>query len=139
MPAGKFVALYGITTVVFFILDFIWLSTATERIYRPYLEDLLAEQPKLGVAAGFYLLYVVGILALAVVPGLKEGALVGALWRGALFGFLAYATYDLTNLATIQGWPWQVSVIDMVWGTALNTAVAAAGYIAGDKLLGLAG
>lgn len=139
MPAGKLVALYGITTVVFFILDFIWLSTATERIYRPYLGDLLAEQPKLAVAAGFYLLYVVGILALAVVPGLKEGALVGALWRGALFGFLAYATYDLTNLATIQGWPWQVSVIDMVWGTALNTAVAAAGYIAGDKLLGLAG
>lgn len=139
MPFAKLAALYGITAAVFFAIDFVWLSTATDRIYRPYLGDLLAEQPKLGVAAGFYLLYVIGIIALAVVPGLQEGSIVGALWRGALFGFLAYATYDLTNLATIQGWPWQVSVIDMVWGTALNTAVAAAGYLAGDRLLGLGG
>ena len=81
----------------------------------------------------FYLVYVVGIVALAVVPGIREGAMAGALWRGALFGFLAYATYDLTNLATIQGWPWQVSVIDMIWGTTLNTAVAAVGYWAGTS------
>jgi uncharacterized membrane protein len=139
MPATKLIALYGICAAVFFAIDFVWLSTATERIYRPYLGDLLADQPRIGVAAAFYLVYVVGILALAVVPGLQEGALVGALWRGALFGFLAYATYDLTNLATIEGWPWQVSAIDIVWGTALNTAVAAAGYIAGDRLLGLGG
>ena len=62
----------------------------------------------------------------------------GAVWRGALFGLLAYATYDLTNLATIQGWPWQVSVFDMIWGTAVNTVVAAAGYFAG-RWLGLGG
>lgn len=139
MPATKLIALYGICAVVFFAIDFVWLSTATERIYRPYLGDLLAEQPRLGVAAGFYLVYVVGIVALAVVPGLREGALLGAVWRGALLGLLAYATYDLTNLATIEGWPWQVSVIDIVWGTALNTVVAAAGYVAGDRLLGLGG
>lgn len=138
MPFGKLVALYGITTLVFFAIDFVWLSTATSRIYQPYLGDLLSPKPNLPVAAAFYLFYVVGILALAVIPGLKEGALMGALWRGALFGLLAYATYDLTNLATIQGWPWQVSVIDMIWGTALNTAVAAAGFFAG-RWLGLGG
>jgi uncharacterized membrane protein len=138
VPAGKLVALYAITTLVFFALDFVWLSTATARIYQPYLGDLLLPEPKLAIAAAFYLFYVVGILALAVVPGLQEGALVGALWRGALFGFLAYATYDLTNLATIQGWAWQVSVIDMIWGTVLNTTVAAAGYFAG-RWLGLGG
>lgn len=136
MSFGKLAALYGITTVVFFALDFIWLSTATSRIYKPYLGDLLSDQPKLAVAAGFYLLYVVGIIALAVVPGLQEASVVGALWRGALFGFLAYATYDLTNLATIRDWPWQVSVIDMVWGTTLNSVVAVAGYYAG-RWLGL--
>ena len=138
MSVTKLLALYGICAAVFFAIDFVWLSTATERIYRPYLGDLLAEQPRLGVAAGFYLMYVVGIIALAVVPGLQEGSLLGAVWRGALFGLLAYATYDLTNLATIEGWPWQVSVIDMIWGTALNTVVAAAGYFAG-RWLGLGG
>lgn len=134
MTAGKLVALYGITTAVFFALDLAWLSTATPRIYQPYLGDLLAPRPKLGVAAAFYLVYVVGILALAVVPGLREGSVVAALWRGALFGLLAYATYDLTNLATIRDWPWQISVIDMVWGTALNSAVAVAGFYAGRWL-----
>jgi uncharacterized membrane protein len=134
MSFGKLAALYGISVVVFFAIDFVWLSTATSRIYKPYLGDLLADQPKLGVAAGFYLLYVVGILALAVIPGLQEGSVVGALWRGALFGFLAYATYDLTNLSTIRDWPWQVSVIDMIWGTALNSAVAVAAFYAGQWL-----
>ena len=138
MTFGKLAALYAITTVVFFALDFVWLSTATSRIYAPYLGDLLSKTPKLGVAAAFYLFYVVGILALAVVPGLREGAMVGALWRGALFGLLAYATYDLTNLATIRDWPWQVSVIDMIWGTSLNSVVAVAGYYAG-RWLGIGG
>ncbi|TLM98346.1 MAG: DUF2177 family protein [Actinobacteria bacterium] len=134
MTAGKLLALYGITTAAFFAMDFVWLSTATSRIYKPYLGDLLAPQPKLGVAAGFYLVYVVGILALAVVPGLREGSMVAALWRGALFGLLAYATYDLTNLATIRDWPWQVSAIDMVWGLTLNSVVTVVGYYAGRWL-----
>lgn len=138
MPTGKLIALYGITTVVFFALDFVWLSTATSRVYQPYLGDLLSPKPNLAVAGVFYLFFVVGLVALAIVPGLREGALLGAVWRGALFGLLAYATYDLTNLATIQGWAWQVSVIDMVWGTTLNSVVAAAGYFAG-RWLGLGG
>jgi uncharacterized membrane protein len=133
---GKLAALWAICTVVFFALDFAWLSTATSRIYQPYLGDLLAEKPNLGVAAVFYLFYVVGVVALVVVPALQEGNVVGALWRGALFGFLAYATYDLTNLATIRDWPWQISVIDMVWGTTLNSLVAIAGFYAG-RWLGL--
>lgn len=136
MTLSKLAALYGVCVVVFFALDFVWLSTATSRVYRPYLGDLLAEQPKLGVAAVFYLLFVVGIVALAVIPGLQEGTVIGAMWRGALFGFLAYATYDLTNLSTIRDWPWQVSVIDMAWGTLLNTLVATAGFYAG-RWLGL--
>lgn len=142
MPTGKLIALYGITTAVFFALDFVWLLTATPRIYQPALgtapDGLLKAQPDLPVAAIFYLFYVVGVVALAVLPGLKEGAVAGAMWRGALFGLLAYATYDLTNLSTIEGWPWQVSVIDMIWGTSLNTMVAAAGYFAG-RWLGLGG
>ncbi len=134
MSAGKLLAVYAICTAVFFALDFAWLSWATGRLYRPYLGDLLAEQPRLAIAAAFYLAYVVGIVALAVLPGLRDEALGAAVWRGALFGFLAYATYDLTNLATIRGWAWQVSVADMVWGAVLNTLVATAGFYAGSWL-----
>lgn len=136
MPLGKLLALYGITAGAFFALDLVWLSTATSRIYAPRLGDLLAPKPNLAVAGLFYLFYVVGLIALAIVPGLKEGALVGALWRGALFGFIAYATYDLTNLATLRDWPWDLTIIDLVWGTSLNTVTAAAGYF-GGRWLGL--
>lgn len=134
MPFGKLVMLYLITTVAFFAIDLVWLSTATSRIYKPYLGDLLSPNPNFAVAGLFYLFYIVGLLALAIIPGIKEGAMIGALWRGALFGLIAYATYDLTNLATIQGWPWQIAAIDMVWGTVLNTAVSAVGFLAGGWL-----
>jgi uncharacterized membrane protein len=98
---------------------------------------LLLPQPKIGVAVAFYLLYIVGILALAVVPGIREGAVMGALWRGALFGLIAYATYDLTNLATLANWPVNITIIDMIWGLTLNSVVAVVGYYAGTKLLHL--
>ena len=136
MSLGKLASLWAICVVVFFALDFAWIAIATPRLYQPFLGSLLAEKPNLAVAAGFYLVYVIGIVALAVVPGIREGSVLAALWRGALLGLLAYATYDLTNLATIQGWPWQVSAIDMLWGTALNSAVAVAGFYAA-RWLGL--
>ncbi len=136
MTTGKLALLYLATTVAFFAIDFVWLSTMTSRVYQPRLGHLLATQPRLGVAAGFYLLYVLGVVALAVVPGLKEGAALGALWRGALFGLVAYATYDLTNLATLRDWPVDITLIDLVWGTVLTGAVATIGYYAG-RLIGI--
>jgi len=134
MNVGRLFALYGICMAAFFALDFVWISTATSRLYRPYLGELLSDTPNLPVAGAFYVFYVAGLIALAVIPGLREGVLMGALWRGALFGLLAYATYDLTNLATIRGWAWQVSVVDMTWGTAVTTATAVVGYYAGAWL-----
>jgi uncharacterized membrane protein len=136
MSAGKLAALYGICVTAFLVLDLTWLTLATGRVYKPYLGDLLAPKPKLGVAVAFYVLFVVGVVALAVVPGLRDGDVLAAMWRGALFGLLAYATYDLTNLSTIRDWPWQVSAIDMVWGTVLNSLVAAVGFY-GGRWLGL--
>lgn len=97
----------------------------------PYLGSLLAEKPNLAIAGAFYLVYVVGLIALAVWPSLQEGSVLAAAWRAALFGLLAYATYDLTNLATIQGWAWQVSVADMIWGTFVSTVTTIVSYYAG--------
>lgn len=131
MNVGKLIGLYLACAVAFLALDVIWISIATPRLYKPYLGPLLAEKPKVGVALAFYLVYIVGLIALAVIPGLREGSVVGAVWRGALLGLMAYATYDLTNLATIQGWAWQVSAADLVWGTALSAVVAATGYFVG--------
>jgi len=125
----KYAELYGLTAIVFFAFDFIWLSTATSRIYKPYVGDLLLDKPNMPVAAAFYLLYVVGVLFLASLPGYDKGSIGDAFLRGAILGLLAYGTYDLTNLATLKGWAWQVSVIDMIWGTLLTGTVAAVGYL----------
>jgi len=125
----KYVELYGLTAIVLFAFDFIWLSTATSRVYKPYVGDLLLAKPNMAVAAAFYLLYVVGVLFLASLPGYDKGSIGDAFLRGAILGLLAYGTYDLTNLATLKGWAWQVSVIDMIWGTVLTGTVAAIGYL----------
>lgn len=125
----KYLELYGLTAIVFFAIDFVWLSIATSRIYAPYIGDLLLERPNLPVAAAFYLLYVVGVLYLASLPGYDSGSISQAAIRGAVLGLLAYGTYDLTNLSTLKGWAWQVSAIDMVWGTVLTGTVAAAGFV----------
>ena len=100
----KYLGLYGLTAVVFFAFDFVWLSVATSRVYRPYVGDLLLDKPNLPIAALFYLLYVVGVLVLASLPGYEKDAVMIAILRGALFGLLAYGTYDLTNLSTLKGW-----------------------------------
>lgn len=131
MSFGKLLGLYGACTVAFFAMDFIWLSTAVPRLYQPALGSLLKPKPDVGVAAAFYLVYLIGLVALAVLPGVREGAVMGALWRGALFGFVAYATYDLTNLSTLANWPVNITIIDMIWGTVLNSVVAVVGFYAG--------
>lgn len=124
----KYLALYGLTAVVFFAIDLVWLTTMTSRFYSKYLGDLLLDSPNLPVAGAFYLVYVVGVMILASLPAYEQGDVKVALVRGALLGLLAYGTYDLTNMATIRGWAWQVTVVDMVWGTVLTATVATASY-----------
>ncbi len=124
----KYLALYGLTAVVFFAIDLVWLTTMTSRFYSKYLGDLLLDKPNFPVAAAFYLVYVVGVMVLAALPAYEQGDVKVALVRGALLGLLAYGTYDLTNMATIRGWAWQVTVVDLVWGTVLTATVATASY-----------
>jgi uncharacterized membrane protein len=114
---------------VFFAMDLLWLGVVAKDFYRRHLGYLMAPQINWAAAILFYLLFLGGLVFFAVKPGFEAGSPVRALACGALFGFLAYATYDLTNLATIRSWPPVVAVVDMLWGTVLSGTVAWSGAI----------
>ena len=119
---GSFWKHYLVTFLVFLVLDALWLGLVAPRFYQSQIGFLMAKRPKWAAAGIFYLLFVAGLVVFCVSPGVQQSSLGWAAWRGALFGLVAYATYDLTNLATIEGWPLLVTAVDLVWGTALSTA-----------------
>jgi uncharacterized membrane protein len=108
------------------VIDGLWLGLVARGFYRRHLGFLMAEKPNWVAAIAFYLLYVLGVTVFAVVPAVDADSLADAAWRGGLFGLVAYATYDLTNAATLRGWPGIVTVVDMAWGVLLSAAVAVA-------------
>jgi uncharacterized membrane protein len=119
---------YAVSTVAFFAIDMFWLGVVARGFYRRHLGGLLAEQVNWAAAIAFYLLYIAGIVFFVTLPAARTGSLVRALATGTFFGLVAYATYDLTNLATLKGWPVTVTVVDICWGMVLTASVAAAGY-----------
>lgn len=125
---SKYLVMYGVTAAVFLAIDFIWLAFVARGLYASQIGHLMREQPNLAVAAIFYVAFAAGIVYFAVVPAVQQGAPMTALINGAILGFLAYATYDVTNFSTLKDWPLTVSVIDTLWGTALTGVSAFAGY-----------
>ena len=123
----KWVVAYGASAVVFLAGDMTWLALMGPRLYRPVLGPILADRMRAGPALAFYGLYLLGVLAFAVAPGLRTGDWRRALAWGALFGLVAYATYDLTNQATLKTWATRLTLADMAWGAVLTAAAAAAG------------
>ncbi len=118
---------YVATALVFAVVDAVWLSTVGAQFYRPRLEGLIADGVVWGPAIAFYLLFIAGLLYFAVMPAIADGRWATGLVRGALFGFFAYMTYDLTNWATLKNWPGSVALVDIAWGTGLSAVSAAAG------------
>tara|TARA_B100001123_G_C14389732_1_gene662308 strand:- start:24 stop:434 length:411 start_codon:yes stop_codon:yes gene_type:complete len=114
----------SIAFILFLIIDFIWLSIAVKHIYKPDLGHLLLDKPIFSAAFIFYLLYIIGLTFLVLRPNLNDFQIFNSLWMGALFGLVAYGTYDLTNLATIKGWSLKVTVIDLIWGGILTGTVS---------------
>lgn len=121
----QFLKLYLIALVVFFAVDLLWLGVIAKGFYSRFLGHWLAPNVNWTAAIVFYLLYIGGILYFAVWPALQQGSLGKALIAGALFGFITYATYELTNLATLKDWPLTVVLVDILWGTFLCTVVSA--------------
>ncbi|MEC9344312.1 MAG: DUF2177 family protein [Pseudomonadota bacterium] len=122
------VVAYVATAIVFLAVDFVWLTRIARDFYFARLGEMLLTQPRLGVAAAFYLVYVVGIVVFAVMPALRADSARPAIVLGALFGCIAYATYDITNYATLKNWPFAVVVVDIAWGAFLTGLAAFAGY-----------
>lgn len=127
MTLKPFFIAYAATAVVFLALDAVWLTTMADRLYRPALGNLMLDRFAPVPAAVFYVLYVVGMVVFAVMPGLESGRWTTSLGLGALLGLIAYATYDLTNQATLRGWPWHITIADLCWGTFVTAVSAAAG------------
>jgi uncharacterized membrane protein len=121
---------YGATLLFFAIVDTLWLGVVARDYYREALGSLLAPRFNLWAAIAFYVVYCLGIVIFAVLPALRGENLATALLHGALFGFFCYATYDLTNMATLRDWPIGMSFVDMAWGTLLTAGTALVGTLA---------
>ena len=119
---------YLLAMVIFLVLDLVWLGVVAQDLYDRYLGDLLAEEPNVAAAFIFYAIFVAGLLLFVVRPALEDGSGRDALVRGAAFGLVTYATWDLTSLAVIEGFPVTIALVDMAWGTVLAAAVSTATY-----------
>jgi len=119
---------YLVSFGVFLLIDGIWLTVVAKNFYAKYLGFIMSKTPNLVAAGIFYLIYILGMVVLVITPAFQKGSLMTAILTGALFGLCGYATYDLTNLATIKDWPVLVTVVDLIWGTFLSGAVAGISY-----------
>lgn len=117
-----------VTGIVMGVFDGLWLSVVANKFYRSQIGSLLLDKPNMVAAVLFYVIYVVGIVAFVLSPALDKQSWQYAIGMGALFGFVAYATYDLTNLATLKNWPITLVVVDLIWGTLLTAAVSGIAY-----------
>jgi uncharacterized membrane protein len=132
----SYIVAYVATAIAFLGLDFLWLGKIATNFYRSRLGDMLLDQPNFLAAGVFYLFYIAGIVYFAVQPALTSGNWATAALSGAILGFIAYGTYDMTNLATLKNWSPAVSAMDMAWGTVLTSFSAVVGYAAAQKFSG---
>jgi uncharacterized membrane protein len=135
IPFSKTLLLYALTVPVFFAVDLVWLGLIAQKLYKKNLGHLMAEKVVWPAAILFYLLFIAGILFFCVMPALEKQSAGRALLTGILFGLFTYATYDLTNLATMRNWPVWISVVDILWGMTLTGITAFLSYLIGHKLL----
>ena len=129
-----FIKLYFIALPVFFAIDMLWIGILAKNFYAQQIGFLMRTDINWVAAILFYLLYIVGLVLFVIAPAVEKGSWTHAVLFGALFGLIAYATYDLSNLATVKDWPLVVTIVDLIWGTVLAVAVSAITYFIGIKI-----
>lgn len=125
----KWLVYFVITFVVFMGIDLIWLGFVAKNIYSKYLGYLMAPKVNWLAALVFYVIFIIGVLFFVIAPSLVDRDFTQLIIRAMLFGFITYATYDLTNLATVRDWPITITIIDLIWGTTLSTSVSVISYL----------
>jgi uncharacterized membrane protein len=125
-----YAASYIAALVFFLAIDIIWIKTVMRPTFERNVGALLLETPRMSAAAGFHALYVAGIIYFAVAPAVSAETWRVAALNGAMIGFLAYGTYEATNLATLKGWSYEMLVVDVAWGMTLTTLTAVVGFLA---------
>lgn len=132
----QFLKLYLMTFVIFFLVDIVWLSVISKKLYKEYLGHLMGPV-NWPAAIIFYVLFIAGLVFFVITPAIEKESLVYAITVGAFFGLITYGTYDLTNLATLKDWPVTITVIDLIWGTFLNAATAGITYYVATNLFNI--
>ena len=127
-------AIYASFLVTLIAIDLVWLLGIAKNLYRDQMGDLMASEPKLIAGLAFYLLYTLGVCIFVIVPALSKQSWIYALQYGALFGLFCYMTYDLTNLAVIRGFPTQLALIDIAWGSFVTAVCSGIAYWVGSRL-----
>jgi len=135
MTITKYIFLYLIAIPVFFLIDIFWIGFVADKMYWKHLGHLRSETVNWPAAIAFYSIFIAGIIYFAIRPAVESGNWQTALINGALFGFFTYATYDLTNMATLKNWPLVVTIADIVWGIFLCGSVALATYLIGQRFI----
>lgn len=123
MELNLFLKLYGLSFVSLVGIDFLWLTKVAPNLYKSNIGHLMADNPNLLSASLFYLIYIVGLVVFVIHPAFEKSSISSALMHGALFGLVAYSTFDLTSMAVFKNWPAKITVIDLLWGTILTAGV----------------
>lgn len=129
-----FLKLYAIALPIFFAIDMIWLGVVAKNFYRAQIGTLMKPDVNWTAAIIFYLIFIAGLIIFVINPAMEKGSWTHALLFGALFGFVCYATYDLTNLAVAKDWPLLVTIVDLVWGAVLASSVSVLTYLIASKI-----
>jgi uncharacterized membrane protein len=124
----NFLLYYAISFIVFLAIDALWLGLVAPKFYKAQIGHLMAEKPNLIAALVFYLIFIAGLVYFVLLPAITNDSWVTAFANGALFGFVTYATYDLTNYATLKNWPITMVIVDLTWGLVLSTSVSLISY-----------
>ena len=132
--AIKLIQLYLITLGAFLVIDLIWLGLVAKKFYREQLGFIMSPRVNWPAAIIFYLLYIAGLIFFVTYPAILRESLFYAIFSGAFFGLISYATYDLTNLATLNDWPIKVTLIDLLWGSFLSAVLALIGFFYGRSV-----
>lgn len=128
-----FLKFYFISLPIFVAMDLIWIGVIAKNFYKDQIGFLMTSEVRWGAAVLFYALYIFGLVFFAIMPSFREGDWIKALVSGALFGLICYATYDLTNLATLTGWPVKMVVYDLIWGACVSGFVSLISFWIGPK------